>query len=56
MKKEDYGDSNLFYAYDVAVSHTEPAIKMIQEACISENDADKHAVNLKVSVFAFIEN
>ena len=56
LKKEDYGDSNLFYAYDVAVSHTEPAIKMIQEACISENDADKHAVNLKVSVFAFIKN
>ena len=48
LKKEDYGDSNLFYRHDISISHTDPAVKVIQEACIAENDADKHASNLKV--------
>ncbi|XP_012559712.2 uncharacterized protein LOC100209092 isoform X1 [Hydra vulgaris] len=47
LSKEDYGDSNLFYHFDVSISYIDPAIKLVQEACINENHADKHASNLK---------
>ncbi|CAL1546091.1 unnamed protein product [Lymnaea stagnalis] len=47
MKKEEYGDSNLFFSHDIATSHTDPSVKAIMEACIGENDADKHVANLK---------
>ena len=49
IKKEDYGDSNLFFRHDISTSHTSPAIKGILEACTAENDADKHVSNLHVS-------
>ena len=48
LSKEDYGDSNVFYRHDISVSHTDPIIKAIQESCVVENQADKHASNLKV--------
>ena len=48
LSKEHYGDSNLFYDLDVSVSHTDPVTKALQESCVAENDADKHASNLKV--------
>ncbi|XP_038066251.1 uncharacterized secreted protein ARB_06907-like [Patiria miniata] len=47
IKKEEYGDSNLFFRHDLSTSYTDPAIKAIMEACVAENDADKHASNLK---------
>ncbi|ESO96501.1 hypothetical protein LOTGIDRAFT_159918 [Lottia gigantea] len=47
IKKEEYGDSNLFFKHDVSTSHTDPIVKLIMESCISENDADKHVSNLK---------
>lgn len=47
LSKENYGDSNLFYHHDVSVSHTDHMTKSIQESCIAENQADKHASNLK---------
>ncbi|KAK7493419.1 hypothetical protein BaRGS_00015319, partial [Batillaria attramentaria] len=46
IKKEEYGDSNLFFRHDVATSHTDPAVKAVMEACIAENDADRHVSNL----------
>lgn len=46
IKKEDYGDSNLFFRHDISTSHTPPEVKAILEACIAENDADKHVSNL----------
>ena len=49
-KKEDYGDSNLFFKHDISTSHTDPAVKAILEACVAENDADKHTSNLHVSI------
>ena len=49
IKKEDYGDSNLFFRHDVSTSHSDPALKSIMEACVAENDADKHVSNLHVS-------
>ncbi|XP_013398622.1 uncharacterized secreted protein ARB_06907-like [Lingula anatina] len=48
IKKEEYGDSNLFFRHDIATSHVDAAVKSVMEACISENDADRHASNLKV--------
>ena len=48
LSKEEYGDSNVFYRHDVSNSHVDPATKFIQESCIVENQADKHASNLKV--------
>ena len=50
-KKEDYGDSNLFFRHDISTSHTDPSVKWILEACVAENDADKHTSNLHVSFF-----
>ena len=49
IKKENYGDSNLFFRHDIGTSHTSPEVKVILEACIAENDADKHVSNLHVS-------
>ncbi|XP_060576275.1 uncharacterized protein LOC132733629 [Ruditapes philippinarum] len=46
IKKEEYGDSNLFFRHDIATSHVEPATKFILESCIVENDADQHVTNL----------
>ncbi|KAH3844315.1 hypothetical protein DPMN_086573 [Dreissena polymorpha] len=46
IKKEEYGDSNLFFRHDIATSHVDPALKSILESCIIENDADQHSVNL----------
>ncbi|XP_059150060.1 uncharacterized protein LOC131936940 [Physella acuta] len=47
IKKEEYGDSNLFFKHDVATSHTDPSLKAVMEACVGENDADRHISNLK---------
>ncbi|XP_072030612.1 uncharacterized protein [Amphiura filiformis] len=47
IKKEEYGDSNVFFRHDISTSHTDPAVKAIMEACIAENDADRHVSNLK---------
>lgn len=47
IKKEEYGDSNLFFRHDISTSHVDPAIKFILEACIAENDADRHITNIK---------
>lgn len=52
IKKEDYSDSNLFFRHDISTSHTSPAVKAILEACIAENDPDKHVSNLHVSTAA----
>ena len=40
----------LFCRHDIAVSSVDPATKAVMEACIAENEADKHASNLKVSL------
>ena len=47
LSKEDYGDSNVFYRHDVSISHTDPLTKSVQESCVAENQADKHASNLR---------
>ncbi|KAK3593447.1 hypothetical protein CHS0354_020212 [Potamilus streckersoni] len=47
IKKEEYGDSNLFFRHDIATSHTDPSVKAVMEACIVENDVDRHVSNLK---------
>ncbi|CAI9730593.1 secreted ARB_06907-like [Octopus vulgaris] len=47
IKKEEYGDSNLFFRHDISASHTDPSVKAIMEAAIAENDADRHVSNLK---------
>ncbi|XP_060070908.1 uncharacterized protein LOC132550832 [Ylistrum balloti] len=55
IKKEEYGDSNLFFRHDLATSHIDPAIKAVMEACIAENDADRHITNLQnIPVFTRI--
>ncbi|OWF46589.1 uncharacterized secreted protein ARB_06907-like [Mizuhopecten yessoensis] len=55
IKKEEYGDSNLFFRHDLATSHVDPATKSVMEACIAENDADRHVTNLQdIPVFARI--
>ncbi|XP_033104012.1 uncharacterized secreted protein ARB_06907-like [Anneissia japonica] len=46
-KKEEYGDSNVFFRHDVSTSHVDPATKAILEACIAENEADRHVSNLQ---------
>ncbi|XP_055880964.1 uncharacterized protein LOC106057948 [Biomphalaria glabrata] len=47
IKKEEYGDSNLFFRHDISTSHTDPAVKSVMESCVGENDVDKHLGNLK---------
>ncbi|XP_067681590.1 uncharacterized protein [Haliotis asinina] len=47
IKKEEYGDSNLFFKHDLSTSHADPAVKAVMEACIAENDADRHVSNLQ---------
>ncbi|KAK3093303.1 hypothetical protein FSP39_013879 [Pinctada imbricata] len=47
IKKEEYGDSNLFFRHDIATSHADPVTKFIMESCISENDADRHISNIQ---------
>nr|XP_054758103.1 uncharacterized protein LOC129264279 [Lytechinus pictus] len=47
IKKEEYGDSNVFFRHDISTSHTDSATKHILEACIAENDADRHISNLQ---------
>ncbi|XP_033736186.1 LOW QUALITY PROTEIN: uncharacterized secreted protein ARB_06907-like [Pecten maximus] len=55
IKKEEYGDSNLFFRHDLATSHVDPATKSVMEACIAENDADRHITNLQdIPVFTRI--
>ncbi len=34
--------------HDIAVSSVDPKTKAVMEACVAENEADKHASNLKV--------
>ncbi|XP_032222386.1 uncharacterized secreted protein ARB_06907 isoform X1 [Nematostella vectensis] len=46
IRKEDYGDSNLFFRHDVSTSHVDPIVKSLMESCVAENDADKHVSNL----------
>ena len=43
-----------FYRHDVSASHVDPALKFILEACIAENDADRHITNIKVRTMAYI--
>ncbi|KAJ8309431.1 hypothetical protein KUTeg_014305 [Tegillarca granosa] len=47
IKKEEYGDSNLFFKHDLSTSYTDPAVKYVMEACIAENDADRHVSNIQ---------
>ncbi|GFR83310.1 afadin-and alpha-actinin-binding protein [Elysia marginata] len=47
IKKEEYGDSNLFYRHDISNSYVDPSLKSIMEACVAENDVDRHTSNLK---------
>ncbi|XP_063426134.1 uncharacterized protein LOC134709942 [Mytilus trossulus] len=47
IKKEEYGDSNLFFRHDIAASHVDPGVKFIMESSITENDVDRHVSNLK---------
>ncbi|RUS76488.1 hypothetical protein EGW08_015742 [Elysia chlorotica] len=47
IKKEEYGDSNLFHRHDISNSFVDPSLKSIMEACVAENDVDKHSSNLK---------
>lgn len=47
IKKEEYGDSNLFFRHDIAVSHTDPVVKHLMEMTVTENEADRHIQNLK---------
>ena len=42
------------YRHDVSASHVDPALKFILEACIAENDADRHITNIKVRIKAYI--
>ena len=42
------------YRHDVSASHVDPALKFILEACIAENDADRHITNIKVRTKAYI--
>ncbi|CAG2189140.1 unnamed protein product [Mytilus edulis] len=50
IKKEEYGDSNLFFRHDIAASHVDPGVKFIMESSITENDVDRHVFNLKKDV------
>ena len=43
----------LFSRHDIAVSSVDPATKAVMEACIAENEADKHASNLKVGLHKY---
>ncbi|XP_078593733.1 uncharacterized protein LOC144871759 [Branchiostoma floridae x Branchiostoma japonicum] len=47
IKKEEYGDSNVFFRHDTSTSTADPSVKAIMEACIAENDADRHVSNLR---------
>ncbi|KAK3790655.1 hypothetical protein RRG08_048780 [Elysia crispata] len=47
IKKEEYGDSNLFFRHDISNSFVDPSLKSIMEACVAENDVDKHSSNLR---------
>ncbi|XP_074660573.1 uncharacterized protein LOC141913023 isoform X2 [Tubulanus polymorphus] len=47
IKKEEYGDSNLFFKHDVSTSSVDPMTKAVMEMCIAENDADRLSSNLK---------
>lgn len=47
IKKESYGDSNVFFKHDIAGSFTEPALKALLEAAFSEHDANLYASNLR---------
>lgn len=38
------------HRHDIATSHTDASVKAIMEACVSENDADKHVTNIKVAI------
>lgn len=44
-----------FYAFrhDISTSHTDPAVKYVMEACIAENDADRHVSNIQVHIAMF---
>ncbi|XP_071963371.1 uncharacterized protein [Antedon mediterranea] len=46
-KKEEYGDSNVFFRHDISASDVDPATKSILEACIAENEVDRHVSNLQ---------
>ncbi|XP_019641200.1 PREDICTED: uncharacterized secreted protein ARB_06907-like [Branchiostoma belcheri] len=47
IKKEEYGDSNVFFRHDISTSTADPSVKAIMESCIAENDADRHVSNLQ---------
>jgi hypothetical protein len=49
ISKENYGESNLFFKYDISLGHTDASVKHVMESCIAENDAEKHVSNLKVN-------
>lgn len=49
--KENYGDSNTFFKYDISLSYVDASVKHVMESCVIENDAEKHMSNLKVTHF-----
>lgn len=47
INKEDYGESNLFFRHDIANGYVDSSLKSILEACVTENDAERHASNIQ---------
>ncbi|XP_014674933.1 PREDICTED: uncharacterized protein LOC106815023 [Priapulus caudatus] len=47
IRKEDYGDSNLFMRHDVAAADVDPFLKAILESCVTTCDAERHAGNIR---------
>lgn len=47
IKKEEYGNSNLFFNLDVSTSFASPSIKLILERSLSEYHVDRLASNLQ---------
>ena len=49
IRKEEYGNSNVFFRHAVMSSFMDPMTKALLESSYTENDVDKHASNLQVN-------
>ncbi|PAA77347.1 hypothetical protein BOX15_Mlig010965g3, partial [Macrostomum lignano] len=50
LRKEDYGDNNVYFRHDLSSWQVSPKLKSILEAANAENYVDSHLTNIKVSI------
>ena len=43
LKREEYGDANIYFRHDLSLSHMDPQLEAVFKATIHENNVEIHA-------------